>query len=233
MRTRSTAATLVVASLGLGALVPACVDPLPPGTAVASTPTGASPDAALVTFVRAVSDCDTGEYAIITDTAGRYVGSLGPGTQFSARVAQGPHGFYAWSNVDLHVDMNRAFNDVAVVRLDAVRGESRFVKLEVQSPCRNNRSTFDMQVVAQTGEMWKELEPLLTKTTPLTVDVAAGQAALDAQPAHLQRHLEFGSRKLRSYEQTRLRDERTAQLRKEDESERGGTDSQPGEGTMQ
>ena len=221
MRICSTTACLILAATCVGASLPACVDALPPGTTAASPLTGPTPDVAQVTFVRPVSSCDTGEYLVVVDEVGHLLAKMSPGTQVAATVSPGRHVVYAWSAVDVHLDSEPGFNPVGAVRVNAHRGETKYVAVEIDSPCRFNRVTFDLHVMGEKSPRWSEMKEWLDKTSPVTVDLVAGQADLASRPAHLQRHLEFGARTLHRRDQNRLRDQRTAALRREDETETG------------
>ncbi len=188
-------AYLTLASLAAVATLVGCTDALPPGTTPAASPAAPGSGDALVNFVRPSSSCDTGEYAIVVDERGRFVANVPTNSQASVRVNPGPHLFFAWSNDDVQVEINRNVNPVAAVSVDAVAGQSHYVAVEVATPC-SVRSTFELRAVAGTGGAWADLEGWLAKAQPMTTDRAAGQARLDEEPVHLRRHMELGREKL-------------------------------------
>ena len=201
MRVLSTSASLSLAAL-LAASLAACADAIPPGTTPVAAPPSPGPTDALITFVRPVSVCDTGEWAVVVDDRGRFVGNVSTDTQISYATTPGDHVFYAWSNDDVDVDINPNFNPIAAVRLRAVAGQSHYVSVEVTSPC-SVRSYFEMHAVSGHSAGWADLEEALGKTHPMSCDPAVGQSLLDAHPRHLQRRLRLGNRKLALLELTR------------------------------
>ncbi len=202
MRVRSTPASFPAFALLLAASLAACADAIPPGTTPASAPAAPGPAEALVTFVRPVSTCDTGEWAVVVDEHGRFVGNVQTNTQVSFSTTPGPHVFYAWSNDDIAENINPNSNPIAAVRVGAVAGQSHYVSVEVATPCAV-RSTFEMRAVAGNTAAWGDLEEWLGKTQPMTVDRSVGQSLLDAEPDHLHRRLRLGQLKLALVEETR------------------------------
>jgi hypothetical protein len=217
MRLLSTplALTLAVASFSLAFI--GCVDALPVGTTATNALPTPSASESFVTFVRPASSCDTGEYFIVVDEQGRFAGKSASGTQFSVPVVPGRHVFYAWSNVDFHLDLNPGIRHVAATTVNATAGTNEYVEMEVESPCRGNTVRFAMRAIGPSNaERWGELQKWLGSTQPVTVDRAEGQAELEAHPAHLQRNLEVGHESLGRSTEVRGREDRGEQLGLED-----------------
>jgi hypothetical protein len=220
MRLLSTPLALTIVATSLAFAFVGCVDALPPGAVLASAPPAApGPSEASVTFVRPESACDTGEYTVIVDDHGRFAADVAAGTQVTVPVVPGAHAFYAWSHVDVHVNIERAYNPVAATRVNAVAGRATYVSLEVESPCRSNRATFEMHQFAAAAAADKELEHWLGNTRAVTVDRAAGQARLEENPAHLAWRLELGQQRLRRVDEAEAAGARHAALQLEDSSE--------------
>jgi len=215
MSTRTTSASIALAVTTLALGLAGCADDLPAGTVRAASPTAAGPGEVLVTFVRPESSCDTGEYAVVVDEHGRFVANVVAGTNVSYSTTPGPHAFYAWSNVDLHIDKEQSFNPVAAVRVNVEGTEPQYVALEVATPC-GARANFDLHQVKRTSAAWAEVQGWLASTTPVTVDRKAGQALLEARPAHLRNALEFGMAKLRRSHEADARRARYEATQRED-----------------
>jgi hypothetical protein len=215
MPTRTTSAPLAFAVTALAFALAGCVDELPPATTPAITPATVGSHEVPVTIVRPVSRCDTGEYAIVIDERGHFIGNIAAGTKLSVAMERCHHALSAWSNVDLHVDRVVGFNPVAAVKVDATGHEPRYVTLEVSEPCQY-RATFDMHSVAETDKAWGDVSEWLARATLVTADQAAGQARLDAKPAHLRSMLEFGATKLERNREVAARNARFEAIQLED-----------------
>jgi hypothetical protein len=210
-RTRIMRALLVLPATSLAFALAGCADALPPGTTPApGVQAGPGPRESLVTFVRPVSTCDTGEWAVVVDERGRFVGDVAAGTQISVVTSPGPHRFYAWGNIPLGYT-EFGMNPVGAVRLTTRPGESAYVSVEPPAPCAT-RAAFELRAVSPEGPRAGELHDWLTATTPVTVDRDSRQRALDARPTHLQAHLELGEAKLRMQDTTNDRTNRHAKL---------------------
>ncbi len=226
MRTLSAPSLLAVTVTSLAVSLAGCAESLPPGTSLASGPPAAGPGEALVTFVRPVSSCDTGEYAVVVDDRGRFVGNVATGTRIAVSVMPGLRAFYAWSNVDVHVDREPAFNPVSALRVNVANGQEQYVALEVAAPC-NTRSTFSMRLPLMMGMhpapgqvgAGGDVDDMLASTKLVTVDQAAGQVALDAKPAHLRAHLAQGEAALRRGEDTGAQAAQYRTIQKEDSTD--------------
>jgi hypothetical protein len=197
------ASTLLAPFTGLflATLLGGCADALPPGTRPGALPVSPSAPESLITFVRPTSTCDTGEWAVIVDARGRFVANVPTNSQVAYVTRPGIHTFYAWSNDDIQMEINRNLNPVAVVVVEATPGQSQYVAVQVTAPC-SVRSNFEMRTVAGSGPAWQDLEGWLKKAQPMTVDRAVGQALLNEEPIHLARHLELGREKLRLLQAT-------------------------------
>ncbi len=185
---------------------------------LAPGPSSAGPDGTAVTFVRPESPCDLGEYAILVDDHGHFVGNLAAGTRLVHPTTPGDHAYYAWSNVDLIVDRVPNFNPVSAVRVHAVPGQSSYVLLDNSKPCQS-RFAFDMLSVNRGSGAWGDVAQALASTKPVRVDRAAGQLALDARPAHTQLYRELGVAKLQRNDQADTARVRQVGLRHEESFE--------------
>jgi len=195
-----------------------CADALPPGTTpVAAAPVAPGPERALVTFVRPVSTCDTGEWAVVVDEHGQFVADIASGTRVYLETSPGVHHFYAWSSVPLE-SSDLGINPVGAVRVATRAGESAFVAVEYPQPCQS-RSAFELQGISADGPRGGELREWLADTTAVSSDRAARQAALEASPVHLRRHIDLGEAKLRQLDEQRDRASRHAKLLHEVEAQ--------------
>jgi hypothetical protein len=210
---QSTRISLVLLATCAAVALGACVDALPPGTSLADAPLAAAPGESLVTFVRPDSSCDRGEYAVIVDDHGRFVGNLGPGMQMQVPVAAGLHAFYGWGNVDYHIAKEPGFNAVNAVRVQATANEDVFVAVEVA--CGLNAG-FDMYSVVRGQGAWSDVERWLHATRRVSADRTAGQLALESKPIHLRANLELGARRLGNADADAARKARDEAFRKED-----------------
>jgi hypothetical protein len=224
MRTLSTSSLLALAVTSLAVSLVGCAEGLPPGTAFESAPPVAGPGEALVTFVRPVSTCDTGSYAVIVDDHGHFEGYLAAGTRIAVPVTPGTHAFYAWGNVDYHIDKEPSFNAVSAVRFKAVEGQDNYVALEVATPCVTGRTTFalraplhiSMHAAHDQAGAGGDLDDMLASTKLVAVDRTAGQASLESRPAHLRAHLERGENALLRGDQERAREAQFQAIQRED-----------------
>ena len=216
MRTLSTSSLFALAVTSFAISLAGCAEALPPATSLASAPPAAGPDEALVTFVRPVSTCDTGSYAVVVDAHGRFLGYVAAGMRVAVPVRPGAHVFYAWGNIDYHIDKETSFNPVAAARVEAVGGQDNYVAIEVETPCTTGRTTFLMHQAQLGGGAGGDLQDWLASTKLVTVDRAAGQAEIEAKPIHLQAHMEKGQAALQKMEQTKARDARYKAVMRED-----------------
>jgi hypothetical protein len=207
MALRVLAAFPVMAASGFALLSLGCLQ-LPPSSTVATSLPGPGTHEASVVFVRPVSACDTADYLVISDSHGRFVGNVAPGTKVAIAVAPGQHTFYGWNNLDLRFGTEPNFNPATAERVNAVEGQTYYVALVAFRPCHQARSISEMALVAPGGGLWGDVQDWLKSTTPIQVDRQAGQAALDARPALLQTYLELGEWKLRRLDDERARKER-------------------------
>jgi len=166
---------------------------------------------ASVVFVRPESSCDKGDYSIVVDDHGRFVGNVAPGTQVAIPVKPGTHTFYAWSSLDLRVEREPSFNSVAAARVNAVASQTAYVTLTVSRP---HFECFDWAWVEMTTRdlLSTDLQTWIHTTRPVVADRAAGQAALNARPALLQTDLELGQAKLQRLDDLAAREERRQAL---------------------
>jgi len=219
MRIRSASALLTLAFCLAG-----CEEALPPGTTMASAMVAAqapAADEAMITFYRPTSPCDAGEYAIVTDARGHFVGNVAPGTQVSFPTRPGTHTFYAWSSVDLIVDKDPNFTGVSAVRVHAPAGEPTAILLDTPKPC-GARLSFEMvwlsvlrHAADRRSGVDEEITDLQRTTSAVIVDRVAGQVALDSRPAHLRTFLALGDRRLQQIDITAAARQRHAELQRE------------------
>jgi hypothetical protein len=212
-----TARSSILAALAVSPLViilAGCAEALPPATSAATAPPTSAADEAIVTFVRPVSTCDTGEYAVVVDGHGHFIANVASGTHVSVPLRPGMRTLYAWSNVDFHIDKEPAFSPVSALRFPILEGQENFVALEVYAPCMT-RSTFTMRPAPGAGGQ-AELQSMIADTQLVAVDRAAGQVALEAKPVHLQQHLEQGAISLRKSQYNADQRARFADIQKED-----------------
>jgi hypothetical protein len=193
-----------------------CTDALPPATRLASTLAPQGANDARVLFVRPLSPCDSGQYAVVVDDRGRFVGNVAAGTQLALPTTPGNHVFYAWTNIDVLRSGTASTKAVAAVRVVAVRGETSVVALESDTPCHTGE-LFAMRAMAGRHASGDELKGWLASTQPVDVDRASGQHALDASPAHLTAYLELGAEKLRANDERAAKSDRLNAVRHESE----------------
>jgi hypothetical protein len=215
MSTRTSNAAFALGLLSVAAASAACVEALPPATTLSSAPVAAAAGESLVTFVRPESACDTGEYAVVVDARGHFVGNIAAGTQVSFATAPGTHAFYAWSNTDLHIDKDPSFNPVSAIRLDALPVGATYVLVDIPAPC-SPRATFELRHVGAAEVAGPDFTDLVAKARTVSVDRAAGQVALESQPVHLQARLEFGAARLRRADDAEAKKVRFDALQSED-----------------
>ena len=183
------AAVLVVASTS--ASLTGCAEALPPAT----TPTAGLPPIrggeALITFVRPSSPCDTGEYAVIVDSQGRFVADVSSGTRVAVPAPAGSHVYYAWSNVNLINARDPDFlGGVTAVRVRTQPSEESFVL--VDTPFCQYRFLPSLHQIASNPAAQRELKGFLEDTEPVQNDPIAGQREVDARPARLRSYLRLG-----------------------------------------
>jgi len=173
---------------------------IPPAmTLAASVPPPAAGSASVV-LVRPSQACDSGDYAVVVDERGRFVGNVGPGTRLAVEVSPGSQIFYAWN----HIQWVRRSNPIwptGAARLNLTKGQTRYLLLD---GCTG--TTTLLNVVAQGDALWGDLQDGLRSTKPIVADRAAGQALLEQRPAELRRRLEVARRQLVELDTARERD---------------------------
>jgi hypothetical protein len=223
MRLLSSSALLPLLCLAGAALGVGCEEALPPGTTIAEKAPALQGREAVVTFVRPVSPCDTGEYAVVVDDHGRFVGNVAAGTRVSYATEPGRHVFYAWSNVELVVLSNPNFSAVAAVRADVRPGEPNYILMDSAKPCQGRLSLeiASVRAMRDPAAGLAEVTGLLERTTPVNSDVVAGQAALDSRRARVHFYMELGKMTLRRRDLAREEARRAAAFAKGDSTEGG------------
>jgi hypothetical protein len=178
----------------------ACGTSLPPAMA----PAGATPDARdSLVFLRPRSACDTGDYTVVVDDAGKFVANVAPGARVGVALPPGPHVLYAWSSRDVRYDKEPTFNPVSATRVQAAEGAARYLELRVlvRSDANKNRCypyapvAFHHVPAGAAGEMLATTEPMRV------ADPAAGQADLEGNPERLKEHLAYGAQRLERREE--------------------------------
>jgi hypothetical protein len=169
------------------------------------------PGDASVVFVRPESSCDGGDYSIVVDDHGRFVGNVAPGTRVSVPVRPGTHIFYAWSSLDLRVEKEPNFNPVAAVRVNAVPSQTEYVSLTDSRHHFECNAWMSVEMTPQ-DVLSSDLAGWLNSSKAVVADRGAGQAALNARPALLQTDLELGQAKLQRLDELHAREERRRAL---------------------
>jgi hypothetical protein len=188
--------------------LPSCGEDLPPAMTPVSALPAVAPGSASVVFVRPKSPCDTGDYEIIVDEQGRFVGNASPGSQLAVSVQPGTHVFYGWSARDLRIEGRPEFNPVAAARVNAIADGPTYVALVVEVRRTTSMrcwkyAVVDMYPSGPGRSYFQEIQEWLTSTTPLVADPPRGQSLLDADPAMLQSDLDLGRAKLALLDQRR------------------------------
>ena len=220
MRTLTIPASLLLAAFCLAG----CEEALPPATTASNVVPSPNPGEAMVTFLRPTSSCDAGEYVIVVDEHGRFVGNLAAGTQVSFPTHPGTHVFYAWSNVDLIVTRDPNFGAVAATRVKAHAGEDSYVFVASGRHSTGGcQARFVFELVAagslpNAAEGRADAIELVHETRPVTTDRVAGQIQIESRPAHLHYFLELGARNLERQEAARAAIHRQRALWREEDS---------------
>jgi hypothetical protein len=176
----------------------------PAGTLLSPGPSEAS-----IVFVKPTSPCDHATYEVIVDERGHFVGNLAPGTRVALPVPPGPHTFYNWSSTLDQVRVEQlpaGYVAVGAERLVAIAGQVHHVALVVVPPCWQAYTR--TRLVPPRSGLWDDLQGWLSSTRAVVADRAAGQAALDANPALLQTYIELGQRQMARRDAARAREER-------------------------
>jgi len=179
---------------------------------------------ASVVFVRPVSPCDGVQYSVVVDEQGHFVGNVTPGTRVAFPVVPGGHTFFVWSSAlnDRRVDqLPPGFIAVGAARVEALAGQTQYVAILRPPPCGSHAwpATFSVRRVPRNSSLWPDLLTWLGQSRPVGADLAAGQAALDANPALLKSYLALGQKTLQIHDA--VRDERRSleeQRRADEES---------------
>ncbi len=143
--------------------------------------------------------CDVGDYSVIVDAHGHFVGQLAPGTGVVATVAPGEHVFFGWSSIDLRDGRCPQLNPVAAVRVNTAVASTSCVALIVRqrgstlTRC-DRHAAIDMLVVGEASPVLENASDDPTRLLP--PDYVLGQAMLDAHPAMLRSYTELGRAKL-------------------------------------
>jgi hypothetical protein len=194
-----------------------CEQGLPPATVPVAALAEPGAGEASVVFVRPVSPCDGISYSVIADEEGHFVGNLTPGTRVAFPVAPGKHTFFHWSSTLDQVRVEQlpaGYPFVGAARVEAIAGQTHYVALLLFRPCgrRVLPAILSMRRVPRNSSMWPDLLGWLGSTKPVGADRAAGQAALDVNPALVKTYLELGERTLQVrdevHEETKALEER-------------------------
>jgi hypothetical protein len=190
MRTVGIRAVVLVVASAYGVLT-GCEEALPPATTPAAGLPAIRGGEALITFVRPPSPCDTGEYAVIVDSQGRFVADVSSGTRVAVPAPAGSHVYYAWSNVNLMNARDPDFlGGVTALRVRTQPSEESFVL--VDTPACQYRFLPSLHQIGNTPSWQRELKGFLDDTKPVQNDPVAGQREVDARPARLRAYLRLG-----------------------------------------